>query len=106
MIRRECAPAFLGEFFRVKGKAFLSSTGQEVTGAALRPFRGEHLHIVGDNIYHCTLDTVFVGEFALRQAALDVDLRALVQVSIAGLGELAPGNDVKPLGLLMSLAAA
>src|SRR6266849_1940944 len=105
MIRRACAPAFLGKFFRVKGN-FLSSASQEVAGAALRPFRGEKLKIAGNNIYHCTLNTVFVGVFALRQAALDVDLRALVQVSIEGLGELAPGNDVKPLGLLMSLAAA
>src|SRR5215467_13900786 len=102
MIRRECAPAFLGKFFRVKGIAFLSSTAQEVAGAALRPSRGEHLHIAGNNIYHCTLNTIFVGVLALRQAALDVDLRALVQVSIADLSELAPGNDVKPLGLLMS----
>src|SRR5258708_26407901 len=105
MVRRECAPAFLGKFFRVKGIAFPSSTGQEVAGAAL-PLGREHLHLVGNNIYCQALDTVFVGEFALRQATLDVDLRALVQVSIAGLGELAPGNNVKPLGLLMSLAAA
>src|SRR5260370_38163981 len=106
MIRRECATAFLGKFFRVQGKAFLSSTGQEVAGATLRRFGGEHLHLVGNNIYHCTLNTVFVGVLALRQAALDVDLRAFVQVSIAGLGGLAPGNVVNPLGLFMSLAAA
>src|SRR5215472_5314656 len=106
MIRRECAPEFLGKFVRVKGIAFLSSTCQEVARAALRPLGCKHLHIAGNNIYHCALDTVFVGVLALRQAALDVDLRALVQIGIAGLGELAPGHDVEPIGLLMSLASA
>src|SRR5260221_403980 len=103
MIRRECAPAFLGKFFRVKGIAFPNSFVQEVAGAALRPFGSEHLHLAGNNVHGCALDTVFVGVLALRQATLDVDLRALVQVSIAGLGELAPGYDVEPLSLLTSL---
>src|SRR5260221_11467659 len=103
MIRRECAPAFLAKLFRVKGIALPNSSVQEVAGAALGALGREHLHIAGNNVHRCALDSIFVGVLALRQAAFDVDLRALVQVSIAGLGELAPGYDVEPLSLLTSL---
>ena len=66
----------------------------------------KHLHLVGNDIDCCSLYAVSVGIFALCQATFDIDFRAFVQIAFAGFCELAPCDNVKPLGLFFSLARA
>src|SRR5713101_1172738 len=95
---------FSGKFFTaVQGERILCTTCQEVTGATLWRFRREYLHVTGNNIYCCALNTIFIGVFALCEAAFDVDFRAFVQVGVASFCELPPGYDVEPFGLFTPL---
>src|SRR5438132_12091305 len=66
--------------------------------------RAEHLHLVGDDLRHVLVLPVLVLPLARLQAALDVDLAALLQVLAGDLGELAEERDAVPLRLLLRLA--
>src|SRR5260370_33060895 len=90
---------FSGKFFTFQRKGFLCPACQEVTGAALRCFGREYLHVIGNNINRCALHTIFVGVLALCDPAFNIDLRAFVQVGVACLCELPPGYDVEPFSL-------
>src|SRR5690606_16061907 len=66
----------------------------------------EHLHLVGDDVRVVALLAVVAGVLAVRDPALDVDLRTLAQVLGRDLAELAEEGDAVPLGLFLGVAVA
>src|SRR6185436_4558298 len=73
-----------------------------LTGARAR---AEHLHAVAHDLGGVAVLAFLVLPLARAQAALDVDLRALLQIFAGDLGQLAAEDDAVPLGLLLLLAA-
>src|SRR5688572_9049934 len=71
--------------------------------AALAP--AEHLHHVGADLGAVAVLTVLVLPLARAQAALDVHLRALLQVLAGHLGQPPEERDAVPLGGFLHLAA-
>src|SRR6266850_7438295 len=73
-----------------------------LAGAGARP---QHLHDVAANLGAVAVLPLLVLPLARAQAALDVDLRALLQVLAGDLGQAAEKGDAVPLGGLLHLAA-
>src|SRR5882672_5726134 len=73
-----------------------------LAGAGARP---QHLHDVAANLGAVAVLPLLVLPLARAQAALDVDLRALLQVLAGDLGQAAEKGDAVPLGRLLHLAA-
>src|SRR5215467_4423705 len=65
----------------------------------------EHLHALGDDLGRVALLAFLVLPLARAQRALDVDLRALLQVLARDLGEAVEEHHAMPLGALLLLAA-
>src|SRR5882672_10048838 len=73
-----------------------------LAGAGARP---QHLHDVAANLGAVAVLPLLVLPLARAQAALDVDLRALLQVLAGDLGQAAEKGDAVPLGGFLLLAA-
>src|SRR3972149_6839429 len=80
--------------------------GESATAARLARARSrtEHLHHVGADFGGVAVLTLLVLPLAGAQAALDVDLRALLQVFARDLGQPAEERDAMPLGGFLLLA--
>src|SRR5204863_414859 len=63
--------------------------------------RVEHRHVLRQDFDAGALLAVLALPAARLQPALDVDLAALGEELVAGLGELVPGHDLEPLGLVL-----
>lgn len=66
--------------------------------------RTEHLHVVAANFGGVALLAILIGPLAGAQAAFDIDLRALLQILAANLGQLAESRDTDPLGHFLAFA--
>src|SRR6185436_20593558 len=73
-----------------------------LTGARAR---AEHLHAVAHDLGGVAVLAFLVLPLARAQAALDVDLRALLQIFAGDLGQAAEEGDAMPLGGFLLLAA-
>src|SRR5207253_1620455 len=97
---------------RPRGTRGAARRGAALGGLALRDAaaathalaRPQHLHGVGDDLGGVLVRAVLVLPLARLQAALDVDLRALLEVFARDLRELAEEGHAVPLGLLLLLA--
>src|SRR6185369_17419902 len=96
-LRRRCAAFRLGWRFA----AWFAPPFRR-TRASARP---EHLHPVADDLGRVALVAVLVLVFPRANAALDVDLRALLQIFARDFGEPAEERDAVPLGRFLHLAA-
>jgi hypothetical protein len=65
----------------------------------------EHLHIGQGYLDGQALYTFSIGVFALTQASFDVYLRAFMEVRVACLGELTPGDNAEPVCFTLALTA-
>jgi len=65
----------------------------------------QHLHVVADDLGRVTRDTRLVLPLASAQAALNVDLRAFLQVLGGDFAQPAEENHPVPLRALLLLAA-
>src|SRR5689334_15474382 len=90
---------FSGKAVRVveKGVAIVCTPCRIALSTARPRLRIEHFHIVGNNFYCCAIYTILIGILTLRQTTFDIDFGAFVQVLLAYLSELAPGDDIEPL---------
>src|SRR5579884_3259335 len=68
-------------------------------------FGREHLHVVGDDFNSDAMNAILICILSLGQATFDVDLLALLEVLVADLSQVVPGNNRKPLGLFFCLPA-
>ena len=66
----------------------------------------QHHHLVGDDFDGRVFHAFAVFPTAGLQAAFDVDLLAFGQVLLADFGQVAPGDDVEPLGFCVAFAVA
>src|SRR5882672_6427874 len=91
-------------FFAAAALAAFGALGHRASlAAAFAP--AEHLHHVGADLGAIAVLAVLVLALARAQLALDVDLRALLQVLAGDLGEAAEEGDAMPLGGFLLLAA-
>src|SRR5690606_5288643 len=95
--------AALGPRRRAPRAAVLAITVARAVVVAAPP-AAEHLHLVGDDVGVVALHAIIAGVVAVADATLDVDLRALAQVLLHDLGQLAEENHAVPLGLLLRVA--
>src|SRR5260221_8019740 len=65
----------------------------------------EHLHHVAADLGRVAVLAFLVLPFARAQAALDIDLRALLQILARHLGEAPEERDAMPFGRFLHLAA-
>jgi hypothetical protein len=54
----------------------------------------EHLHVAGDHLDACALNTLSVGILALREAVFDIHFGAFMEVAFADLGKLSPNDNI------------
>src|SRR6266851_4017165 len=64
----------------------------------------QHAEVGGNNLRGCPLLAFFVLPFTRLNAAFEIEERTLFQILLSDFGQLAPHDDLVPLGALLALA--